>query len=187
MCVSLMVAQLAVGAMGAMVAINQANQAARQAEQQAKDAYKAAEANTKAKYAETNRQIAEEQIDAMNEKSDKIREANYALGTFRAAETSLSEGSLGTVFFEQLYGEHTDYIRLERNQQRQFWALESEKTAAEINYINETTVAKNQAGNAIREANARASAAFLGALGSGLKVGANYNYQQQMLGQMAQQ
>jgi len=181
MCMTLMVASLAMSAVSAASAISESNKAARRASEQAQSAYQAAEANTKAKYAETNRKIAEEQIDSMNEQSDKIREANYALGTFRAAETALSDSSLGTIGFEQLYGESVDYIRLERNQQRQFWALESEKAAAEINYINETTAARNQADNAIREANARASQAFLGAIGSGLQIGTGYYNQQQTI------
>ena len=52
---------------------------------------------------------------------------------------------------------------------------------AEINYINQVTVAQNEAGNQIREANARSSEAFMGAIGSGLSIGANYKYQQDTL------
>ena len=180
MCMT-MIAQLAITAVGAMAAQQQAKKAANAAAQNAKSQYAAAEANTKAKYAETNRKIAESQIDAMDEKSDKIREANYAMGTFRAAETSLSDSSLGTIAFEQMYGDSLDAVRMDRNQQRMFWALESEKTGAEINYINQTTVAKNEAGNQIRQANANASAAFMGAIGSGLKIGAGYQQNQAML------
>lgn len=181
MCMSLMVAQLAMAAAGAMAAQQQAKQAANAAAENAKSQYAAAKANTEAKYAETNRKIAESQIDALDEKSDKIRESNYAMGTFRAAETALSDSSLGTIAFEQMYGDSLDAVRMDRNQQRMFWALESEKTGAEVNYINQTTMAENQAQNQIREANARASEAFMGAIGSGLSIGANYKYQQDTL------
>jgi len=185
MCMTL-IAQLAITAVGAMAAQQQAKKAANAAAENARSQYAAAKANTEAKYAETNRKIAEEQIDAMNEKSDKIREANYAMGTFRAAETALSDSSLGTIAFEQMYGDSLDAVRMDRNQQRMFWALESEKTGAEINYINQTTVAENEARNQIQEANAKASAAFMGAIGSGLKMGANYQYQQDVLTEMRQ-
>lgn len=181
MCMGLMIASLAMSAVSGMAAMNQANKAAGRAAQQARDSYKMAEANTKAKYAETNRKIAESQIDAFDEKSDKIREANYALGTFRASETALSDASLGTIFFEQLYGDSLDYVRLDRNAQREFQALESEKTGAEIQYINETTMAQNQADNAIREANARRSQAFMNMIGSGLQIGTGYYNQQQLI------
>lgn len=184
MCMTLMVAQLAMTAAGAMMAQQQAKKAANAAAENAKSQYAAAEANTKAKYAETNRKIAEEQIDAMNEKSDKIREANYAMGTFRAAETALSDSSLGTIAFEQMYGDSLDAVRMDRNQQRMFWSLESEKTGAEINYINQTTVAENEARNQIQQANANASAAFMGAIGSGLKIGAGYQQNQATLAAM---
>ena len=181
MCMSLMVAQLAMAAAGAAMAQQQAKRAAQAAAENAKSQYAAAKANTEAKYAETNRKIAESQIDALDEKSDKIREANYQMGTFRAAETALSDSSLGTIAFEQMYGDSLDAVRMDRNQQRMFWALESEKTGAEVNYINQTTMAENQARNQIQEANARASEAFMGAIGSGLSIGANYKYQQDSL------
>ncbi len=181
MCMTLMVASLAMSAVAGMSAMKEAKKAGQRANQQAMDAYDQAAANTKAKYAETNRKIAESQIDAFDEKSDKMREANYALGTFRASETSLSDASLGTIFFEQLYGDSLDYVRLDRNAQREFQAFESEKTAAEIQYINETTMAKNNADNAVREANARRSQAFMNMIGSGLQIGTGYYNQQQTI------
>jgi len=182
MCMTLMVAQLAMTAVAAQQAQQQAKQAAAAAAANAESQYAAAKANTEAQYAETNRKIAESQIDALDERSDAIRESNYSMGTFRAAETALSDSSLGTIAFEQMYGDSLEAVRMDRNQKRMFWALESEKSGAEINYINQTTVAQNEAGNQIREANARASEAFMGAIGSGLSIGAKYNYQQKSLG-----
>lgn len=181
MCMTLMVAQLAMTAVAAQQAKSQADRAARAAVENAKSQYAAAKSNTEAQYAETNRKIAESQIDALDERSEAIRESNYAMGTFRAAETALSDASLGTIAFEQMYGDSLDAVRMDRTQKRMFWALESEKSGAEINYINQVTVAQNEAGNQIREANARSSEAFMGAIGSGLSIGANYKYQQDSL------
>lgn len=187
MCMTLMIASLAMSAVQGVAAMNQANQAAQRAHDQANESYRQAAENTKAQYAETNRKIAEENIDALAEQSDAIREANYALGTFRASETALSDASLGTIFFEQMYGENLAFSRMEKNQQRQLFALESEKTASEINYINQTTQVRNQADNQIAEANARASQAIMGAVGSGLSIGTGYYNQQATLAAMTQQ
>ena len=181
MCMTLMIASLAMSAVQGVAAMNEAKRAETRAREQANESYRQAAANTKAQYAETNRKIAEENIDALAEKSDAIREANYALGTFRASETALSDGSLGTVFFEQMYGENLAFSRMEKNQQRQLFALESEKTASEINYINQTTQVKNQAANQIAEANARKSAAMMNMVGSGLSIGTSYYNQQATL------
>ena len=165
----LMLLQIGTSAVGAMVAMDQADQAASRANQQAQDSYKAAEAQTKAQYAETNRKQAEAAIDSMNEQSDRIRQANEALGTMRATETALSDSSLGTILFESAYGDALNYTRIDESFRREYAALETEKYGAEQAYINRVTQAKNQAENAIMESNARKTSAILGAVGSGLQ------------------
>lgn len=165
-----MTAMIALSAMQGVMAISQANAAARRAEEQAQAEYRAAAEETKAKYQEGNRKIAESQADALDEQSDRIRAANEALGTLRATETALSDSSLGTIFFENAYGDALNYTRIDENAKREQMALESEKYGAEQSYINRTTLAQNQASNAIAEANARKTSAVLGIASSGLKI-----------------
>lgn len=165
----LMLLQIGTSAVSAMVAMDQADQAASRASQQAQDSYRAAEEQTKAQYAETNRKQAEAAIDSMNQQSDRIRQANEALGTMRATETALSDSSLGTILFESAYGDALNYTRIDESFRREYAALESEKYGAEQAYINRVTQAKNQAENAIMESNARKTGAILGAVGSGLQ------------------
>lgn len=165
-----MTAMIALSAMQGVMAIQQANQAAARAEAQAKQEYEAAAAETKAKYQEANRKIADEQSDNLDAQSDRIRAANKALGTLRATETALSDSSLGTIFFENAYGDALNYTRIDENSKREQIALESEKYGAEQSYINRTTLAQNQATNAIAEANARKTNAVLGIASSGLKI-----------------
>lgn len=181
----LLLLQIGTTAVGAMVAMDQADQAADRANQQAQDTYKAAEAQTKAQYAETNRKQAESAIDKMDQQSDRIRQANEALGTMRATETALSDSSLGTILFESAYGDALNYTRIDESFRREFAALESEKYAAEQAYINRTTQAKNQAENAIMESNARKTSAVLGAIGSGLQFKAQDMANTKMLNTIA--
>jgi len=177
----LMLLQIGSGVVSAVMQMDQAAQAADRARQQALDSYAAAEAETKAAYAESNRKQAEAALDAMTEKSDAIRKANEALGTLRATETALSDASLGTIFFEDSYGQALTYERLNTNLSRELAAIESEKYGAEQAYINRTTQAQNNAENLIAESNARATSAILGAAGSGLNVYANNKAQDNLI------
>lgn len=182
MCISATTALLISSAMSAGVAVMQANAAASRARDQANAEYKAAAEETKAKYQEANRKIADEQADNLDEQSDRIRQANEALGTLRASETALSDSSLGTIFFEQAYGDALNYTRIDENSKREQAAYESEKYGAEQSYLNRTTLAQNNANNAIAESNARKTGAMLNLVGSGLKIHAQDQYNQQMLG-----
>lgn len=165
-----MTAMIAMSAMQGVMAISQANAASRRAAEQADAEYKAAAEETKLKYQEANRKIADEQADSLDAQSDRIREANEALGSLRATETALSDSSLGTIFFENAYGDALNYTRIDENSKREQMAYESEKYGAEQSYINRTTLAQNQANNAIAEANARKTSAVLGIASSGLKI-----------------
>lgn len=182
MCDPITIAMIATTVVSTAVAVDQADQAEARAQRQAQDSYKAAEANTKAQYDEANRKIAENNLDKMSEKSDAIRKANEALGTMRATETALSDSSLGSILFEESYGNALNYTRIDENAKRQNASLESSKYAAEQEYITRTTLAANQAENAIAESNARRTNAVLGAVGSSLQIGAQYNQNQKVLG-----
>ncbi len=176
-----MTAMIALSVAQAGMAIQQANKASDRAAQQAEAEYKAAAEETKAKYAESNRKISEEQQNSFDEQSDRIREANKALGTLRATETALSDSSLGTIFFENAYGDALNYTRIDENSKRKQTAFESEKYSAEQAYINRTTQAQNSATNAMAEANARKTNAVLSAAGSGLSVYSQDQYNTKML------
>jgi ElaB/YqjD/DUF883 family membrane-anchored ribosome-binding protein len=185
MCITLAVAQIAMSAVNAAVAINQANQAADRARQQAMQEYEAAKRETEAAYQETNRKIAESQLDQMEAESDAIRAANKSLGTLRATESALSDSSLGTIFFEEAYTNGLNFSRMNTNGKREVTALISEKYASEQAYINRTTMAANQAENYIAESNARKTGAILGAVGSGLQIGSSYYANQQLTNAIA--
>lgn len=176
-----MTAMIALSVAQAGMAIQQANKAADRAAQQAEADYKAAAEETKAAYAEANRKIYEEQQDSFDEQSDRIREANKALGTLRATETALSDASLGTIFFENAYGDALNYTRIDETSKRKQTALESEKYGAEQAYINRTTQSHNNATNAIAESNARKTGAILNMVGSGLRIHSQDTYNKQMI------
>lgn len=178
MCMTAMIA-LSV-AQGAM-AVQQANAAADRAAQQAQDEYAAADANLKAQYAESNRKQAEAAIDNMNEQSDRIRAANEHIGTMRATETALSDASLTSILFENAYGDALNYTRIDENFNREFAALDSEKSGAQQSYLNTVTQAKNQANNAIAQANAQATGAVLNAAGTSLNIYNTDQNQQKIL------
>jgi hypothetical protein len=176
-----MTAMIALSAVQGVMAIQQANAAAARAREQAQQEYKAAAEETKAKYQEANRKIAEEQLDTLDEQSDRVRAANEALGTLRATETALSDSSLGTIFFENAYGDALNYTRIDENSKREQMAYESEKYGAEQSYINRTTLAQNNATNAIAESNARKTNAILGVASSGLKIYAQDQFNNTLL------
>ena len=154
-------------------AYTQANQAAARANAQLQQEYAAAQAQTKAEYAETNRQMADEQSRDFDEKSDALRAANESLGTMRATETALSDASLGTILFEEAYGNALNYTRLDKTSQNALLALESQKGAAKQNYISRTTLAQNQTTNTLAEAHSRKVSAKLQKTSSMLQIGAN--------------
>jgi len=185
MCITLAVAQIAATAMSAAVAVNQAKQAEQRAQQQAQREYEAAVRETENAYQETNRKIAEAQLQEMENESDAIRAANKALGSLRATESSLSDASLGTIFFEEAYTNGMNFSRMDTNAKRDITALVSEKYASEQAYINRTTMAQNQAENYIAESNARKTSAILGAVGSSLQIGSNYYANQKLTNAIA--
>ena len=154
-------------------AIAQANQAAERANAQLQQEYAAAQAQTKAEYQETNRQMADEQSRDFDEKSDALRAANESLGTMRATETALSDASLGTILFEEAYGNALNYTRLDKTSQNALLALESQKGAAKQNYISRTTLAQNQTTNTLAEVSARKTTAKLQKTSTMLSIGAN--------------
>jgi hypothetical protein len=182
MCSGVMIAMAISSAVSTAAAIDQANQAKARAAQQAQDAYDAADANTKAQYAETNRKEAQAGIDSMNEQSDRIRAANEQVGTMRATETALSDASLGTILFENAYGDALNYTRIDENFHRQIAAMESEKGAAMQNYINTTTQAKNQASNVMAEAEARKTNAVLNGISTSLSIANSAQMQRETIG-----
>ena len=164
------------GGMQMMMAQQQAAQQAAIARQQAEAEYAAAKARAEAEYSEANRQIAEVQNQEIEEKSDLIRQANEQLGSLRAAETALSEGSLGNLFFESHYQNSADLVRITENVDKQVDAGRAAKAAASQGYINSVTIAKNNAQNTLMRANAASNAAVLqgiGTVGSGTTSAVN--------------
>ena len=170
----LIAASIASSAMQMQMQMQQARRMEQRAAAQAQSEYRAAEANVKAQYAEENRKIAEKSLDALDEQSDRIRAANEAMGTFMAAENSLSDGTFASLVFEEAYGDALNYVRMDRNAKREVASYDANKYAAEQNYINTVTQSKNQADNYMQEANARKTGAILGFVGSGLQVGTSY-------------
>lgn len=181
MCTGIEILQIASTVMGVMQAQSAADEQRRIAEEQARQNYETSKRNAEAKYAEANRQLAEKQQEKLTEESAAIREANEALGTFRAAETALSDASFTNLLFEQAYGEGLQYAVINENYERAFDATVAEKKATEINYINEVNMAANQAQNAIARANASADQALMGGISSGLSIGAGYYNRQATL------
>lgn len=169
-----MVASLAASAVQMQMQMQQARRMEQRAAAQAKAQYEASERNALAQYAEENRKIAEKSLDTLDEQSDRIRAANEAMGTFMAADNNLSDGTFMSLVFEEAYGDSLNYIRLDRNSKREIASFESNKYAAEMNYMNEVQMAQNQADNYMQEANARKTDAILGFAGSGLQIGTSY-------------
>lgn len=131
------------------------------ARQQALDEYEAARKRTEAEYAEANRQIGKKQIEEIEEKSDVIREANEQLGTLQAAETALTEGSLGNLFFEKDYEFSASLVRISEQTDDFIDQARSKKDGASQGYANAVTVAKNNAQNTLMRTNAASNAAAL--------------------------
>lgn len=174
----------AMAGMQMKMAQQQAEQQAKIAAEQARAEYAAAEAKAKAEFAEANRQIAESQEKEIEDKADLIREANEELGTLRAGETALTEGSLGNLFFENQYQNSADLVRITENVDKQIDAQRAGKAATSQGYTNAVTIAKNNAQNTMVRANAASNSATLRAIGSTLQVAASANKDRMMIDAM---
>ena len=160
------VTSVAMGGMQMMMAQQQAEQQAAIARQQAEAEYAAARARAEAEYSEANRQIAEVQKQEIEEKSDLIRQANEQLGSLRAAETALTDGSLGNLFFESHYQNSADLVRITENVDKQVDAGRAAKAAASQGFTNSITIARNNAQNTLLRGNAASNAAVLQGIGT---------------------
>ena len=169
------------GGMQAMAAQQQAEQQAAIARQQRDAEIKAARQQAEAEFAEANRQIAEAQEKEVEDKADLIREANEELGTLRAAETALTDGSLGNLFFENAFQHSADLVRITENVDKLVDAQESSKLASSQGFSNAVTIANNNATNTIVRARANARSAKISAIGSTLNVAASSNAQRLQL------
>ena len=178
MCTGFEIAMLAAVATSTVVAVDQANTAQGLTNDQARAAYLAAEGQLEADYQAANAEIAREQEDTADERSDRIRQANKVLGTMMATENSLSNASVGTFMFEELYGQSLNYVRLDKNLARAVEAGENQNWAAQVNYINNTSASKNAATNAIQKAQNNKVNAVLSGVSSGLQIGAGYQANQ---------
>lgn len=172
---------IASAAANAMMASRQAAAQEKIANAQAQASYRAAEQRANAEYAEANRQISEVQGQEVEEASDLIRAANEQLGTLRAAETALSDASLGNLYFENYYTNSADLQRLDENTEKQIAAGESSKDAAKQNYLNTTNAAKNQAQNVMMQTSASRNSAMLQIGTSAASAGASAYKQQKLI------
>ena len=182
--VTLMIMSMAASGAQAVSAISQANKAQDRANAQLQDQYDAEAANLENQYAEQQRQIVDAQGEDLEAKSDAIRQANEALGTLRATETSLSDSSLGTILFEEAYGNALNYARIDKSGQNKVDAIESGKETAMQSYLNNTTLAQNQTENVIAEADARKTSAVLGFASDGISTYTGYKNQQSIIGEI---
>jgi len=161
--------------------IAEANKAENRANDQLADEFKAASTQLDNEYQEGQRKIVEAQGEDFEGKSDAIRTANKALGTMRATESALTDSSLGTLMFEEAYGNALNYSRLDDTGKRKVMALESEKFGAEQSYISRTTLAANQNANLAADLSARRTGAMLNLASSGLNIYSGYQSQQASL------
>ncbi len=167
----MMMAQGAMSGMQMIAAKKEANKAEARAVQQAEDEKIAANQQLEADYAEQRRQISDTQSEAFEGKSDAIRAANKALGTLRATETALSDSSLGSLMFEEAYGNALNYARLSKSTDKKIDALESNKNAAQQSFLNRTTLADNNLENTLAETSARKKSATLNFAASTIQMG----------------
>jgi len=152
---------------------NEANIAENRAQKAAKQEYAASEKQLAADYAESQRQIADTQTEELEGKSDAIRAANKSLGTLRATETALSDSSLGTILFEEAYGNALNYTRIGNTADRKTSAIESNKVTQKESYISRTTLAANNMENASAESDKRRRTSDLKLASSVLQIGAD--------------
>ncbi|MDB4225468.1 hypothetical protein N9778_00400 [Hyphomicrobiales bacterium] len=167
----MMMASAATSGVQMIAAKSEANKAEIRAQSQAQDEYDAAQEQLKGEYAEQQRQIVDTQQKEFEDKSDAIRAANKSLGTLRATETALSDSSLGTILFEEAYGNALNYTRLGKSADNRVSTLESNKQAAKQSYISRTTLAENNLENAAAEASARRKTAGLNFVAQGVSLG----------------
>lgn len=182
--VTLMIMSMAASGAQAVSAISQANKAQDRANRQLQDQYDAEAANLENQYAEQQRQIVDAQAEDLEAKSDAIRQANEALGTLRATETALSDSSLGSILFEEAYGNALNYARIDKTGDNKISAIESGKAAAKQSYLNNTTLARNETENAIAQADANKTSAVLGFASSAVGSYAGYKNQQSIIGEI---
>lgn len=176
--VTLMIMSMASSGAQMMMAQGEANKAEIRAQNQAQDEFDAAESQLQSDYQEQQRQIIDTQAEEFEGKSDAIRAANKALGTLRSTETSLSDSSLGTILFEEAYGNAMNYARVGKTASNKIDSLEANKQALKQSYISRTTLAENNMENAAAEAGARRKSAALGFVASGVQLGTGH-YQHQ--------
>ena len=170
--IAMMVCSAAMSGMQMMQQQQAAQAQADAATRQAQDEYEASRKKTEAEYAEANRQIGKKQIEEVEEKSDVIREANEQLGTLQAAETALTDGSLGNLFFEKDYEFAAGLVRINEHTDDFIDQQRSVKSAASQGDSNAVTIAKNNANNTLMRANAASNAAVLQFGASIAKTGA---------------
>lgn len=169
----LAIGQLALGAVTAFAQIGQAN-AMYQAQQEA------ANRQIEASYKEISRQQEEVNRIAVEQKSDRIRQANAELGTVRvsAGERGVSGGTM--MAYARAIGalEGMDISRIEKNRESNIKAGEAAKVAAQNQYFSTLTIAANQT-------SAAKTSAFLGFVGSGLQIGSGLYKQSSVLGTLS--
>jgi len=155
----------------AMLALSAASAAMQmeQAQQAQDDANAAAAANYQMVAEENQRLMVENNEIAVEQKSDRLRDANLELGTLRAAsELGISDTSMTGLVVQMGYNEGLDLSRIEGNRRRQQDSLEASTKAGRTGYLNTTQRAANQANTA------RTNAA-LGFVSSGLQIKAGYD------------
>lgn len=137
---------------------------------------RAAQETARLQVEEYRRQQSEVNRTSSEQKSDVIRQANRELGALRvtAASAGASGGSFLNLVSEIGAIEGTNLSRLEANRKGQVGALEAAKSAAVSGASQAAALARNQA----RVSNIGSLLSFAG---SGLQIGADYNFRQTQL------
>ena len=171
---------LASAAANFAMASSQAAQQEKVANAQAQEAYKAANDRVLAEYAESNRQIGEAQQQEIENASDLISQARDDLAVLVVADNgALSDNALGTIYGASYYTGSADIQRLDENTDKQIASIESNKGAAQQNYLNSVNAAKNQTQNVLLQTNASRNSAMLQIATSTASAGAGaYRHQQ---------
>lgn len=118
-------------------------------------------------YSENRRQ--QDRVNAISEeqKAERVREANKALGTLRAStELGLTSGAYNALVAATGYDEGVDLSAIEGNRVEQISAIQAASVAANIQAANQITVASNRA-------RSERTGAWLSFVGSGLQIGAD--------------
>ncbi len=144
------------------MASSQAAQQEKIANAQAQEAYRAANERVLAEYAEANRQISEAQQKEIEDASDLISQARNDLAVLTVADNgALSDSALGNIYGAAYYDHSSDLQRLDENTDKQIASIESNKGAAQQNYLNSVNAAKNQTQNVLMQTNANRNSAML--------------------------